>query len=55
MPGRVIVDLRNIFDPVAMRAAGFVYHGVGRGQRPVATDNDADSVMGMDEKDNADG
>ena len=34
MPGRVIVDLRNIFDPAAMRAAGFVYHGVGRGSRP---------------------
>ncbi|HQT86199.1 MAG: UDP-glucose 6-dehydrogenase [Acidiphilium sp. 37-64-53] len=34
MPGRVIVDLRNIFDPSAMRAAGFVYHGVGRGSRP---------------------
>jgi UDPglucose 6-dehydrogenase len=34
MSGRVIVDLRNIFDPAAMRAAGFVYHGVGRGSRP---------------------
>lgn len=32
MQGRLIVDLRNIFDPVAMRAAGFVYHGVGRGR-----------------------
>ena len=31
MRGRVIVDLRNIFDPDAMRGAGFVYHGVGRG------------------------
>ena len=31
MQGRLIVDLRNIFDPAAMRAAGFVYHGVGRG------------------------
>ncbi len=30
MRGRVIVDLRNIFDPAAMRAAGFAYHGVGR-------------------------
>ncbi|MDD2876520.1 MAG: UDP-glucose/GDP-mannose dehydrogenase family protein [Acidiphilium sp.] len=41
MHGRVIVDLRNIFDPGAMRAAGFVYHGVGRGDRPV-TDSGAD-------------
>jgi UDPglucose 6-dehydrogenase len=31
MQGRLIVDLRNIFDPEAIRAAGFVYHGVGRG------------------------
>ncbi len=30
MRGRVVVDLRNIFDPVAMREAGFAYHGVGR-------------------------
>jgi UDPglucose 6-dehydrogenase len=30
MRGRVIIDLRNIFDPAAMRAAGFRYHGVGR-------------------------
>lgn len=63
MAGRVIVDLRNIFDPAAMRGAGFVYHGVGRGQRPVtadadAYDDDADddhAVMGRDEKDLADG
>jgi len=31
MHGRVLVDLRNVYDPAAMRAAGFVYHGVGRG------------------------
>ncbi len=31
MRGRVMVDLRNVYDPQAMRAAGFVYHGVGRG------------------------
>jgi UDPglucose 6-dehydrogenase len=30
MRGRVIVDLRNIFDPAAMRGAGFAYHGIGR-------------------------
>lgn len=30
MRGRVVVDLRNIFDPVAMQEAGFAYHSVGR-------------------------
>jgi UDPglucose 6-dehydrogenase len=30
MRGRVLVDLRNIYDPVAMRQAGFAYHGIGR-------------------------
>jgi UDPglucose 6-dehydrogenase len=30
MRGRVIVDLRNVFDPQAMRDAGFAYHGIGR-------------------------
>ncbi|MCB8880495.1 UDP-glucose/GDP-mannose dehydrogenase family protein [Acidisoma cellulosilytica] len=30
MKGRVIVDLRNIFDPVAMRAEGFAYSSIGR-------------------------
>jgi len=30
MAGTIIVDLRNIYDPIAMRQAGFVYHGIGR-------------------------
>jgi UDPglucose 6-dehydrogenase len=30
MRGRVVVDLRNVFDPAAMREAGFAYHGIGR-------------------------
>jgi UDPglucose 6-dehydrogenase len=30
MRGRVIVDLRNVFDPAALRTAGFVYHSIGR-------------------------
>ncbi|MFT8676436.1 MAG: UDP-glucose/GDP-mannose dehydrogenase family protein [Acetobacter sp.] len=30
MRTKVIVDLRNIFDPVAMRAAGFAYQSMGR-------------------------
>jgi UDPglucose 6-dehydrogenase len=30
MRGRILVDLRNVYDPVAMRDAGFEYHGVGR-------------------------
>ena len=31
MNGNVMVDLRNVYDPAAMRAAGFAYYGVGRG------------------------
>jgi len=30
MKGRAIIDLRNIFDPAAMREAGFTYRGIGR-------------------------
>ncbi len=30
MAGTIIVDLRNIYDPIAMRQVGFVYHGIGR-------------------------
>ncbi len=30
MRGRVVVDLRNVYDPIAMRKAGFEYHSVGR-------------------------
>jgi UDPglucose 6-dehydrogenase len=30
MHGNVLVDLRNVYDPVAMRQAGFDYHCVGR-------------------------
>ncbi len=32
MRGRIIVDLRNIYDPTAMRAAGFEYQCIGRPQ-----------------------
>jgi UDPglucose 6-dehydrogenase len=31
MKGDVLVDLRNIFQPGAARAAGFQYFGIGRG------------------------
>jgi len=31
MRGRVVVDLRNVFDPARITAAGMVYTGVGRG------------------------
>lgn len=34
MRGKVIVDLRNIFDPEAMRAAGFSYSSIGRALPP---------------------
>ena len=30
MPGRVVVDGRNLLDPAPLRAAGFAYEGVGR-------------------------
>jgi UDPglucose 6-dehydrogenase len=30
MRGRVLVDLRNVYDPVAMRQAGLDYHCIGR-------------------------
>jgi UDPglucose 6-dehydrogenase len=30
MPGRVVVDGRNLLDPAALKAAGFAYEGVGR-------------------------
>lgn len=30
MRGRMVVDLRNVFDPSAMRRAGLAYQGVGR-------------------------
>jgi len=31
MKGPVFIDLRNVYDPAIMRAAGFSYSGVGRG------------------------
>ena len=35
MRGRVVVDLRNVYDPVAMRQSGFAYSGIGRpGKEP---------------------
>jgi UDPglucose 6-dehydrogenase len=30
MHGRVLVDLRNVYDPAVMLRAGFAYHGIGR-------------------------
>ena len=30
MGGRIIVDLRNVYDPAAFAAAGFTVHGIGR-------------------------
>jgi UDPglucose 6-dehydrogenase len=37
MRGRVIVDLRNVFDPQAFRSAGFAYHGIGRARIDATT------------------
>jgi len=31
MRGSLLVDGRNLFDPAAVRAAGLVYEGIGRG------------------------
>ncbi len=31
MRGRLVMDLRNVFDPAAMMHAGLDYHGIGRG------------------------
>jgi UDPglucose 6-dehydrogenase len=36
MRGKVVVDLRNVFDPIAMREAGFGYFGIGRASLPTA-------------------
>jgi UDPglucose 6-dehydrogenase len=36
MRGKVLVDLRNIYDPVAMRQAGFAYYAIGRGGHVIA-------------------
>jgi UDPglucose 6-dehydrogenase len=33
----VIVDGRNVLDPEAVEAAGFVYEGIGRAASPFAT------------------
>jgi UDPglucose 6-dehydrogenase len=30
MRGRIVVDLRNVYDPAAMRESGFAYHSIGR-------------------------
>ncbi|GGF38508.1 UDP-glucose 6-dehydrogenase [Aliidongia dinghuensis] len=30
MPGRIIVDLRNIYDPTRVAREGFTYHSIGR-------------------------
>ncbi len=41
MRGRVVIDLRNIYDPAAMRASGFAYSSIGRSaarSRPVAAE-----------------
>ena len=32
MAGRVVIDLRNIYDPAAMQAAGLAYSSIGRPQ-----------------------
>src|SRR5262249_42828160 len=36
MDGNLVIDGRNALDPDALRAAGLVYEGVGRGEHPQA-------------------
>jgi len=36
MKGNVLVDLRNVYDPVEAQNAGLAYFGIGRGRRGVA-------------------
>jgi UDPglucose 6-dehydrogenase len=36
MRGNVVVDLRNVFDPKALREAGFAYQGIGRAKQDYA-------------------
>jgi UDPglucose 6-dehydrogenase len=43
MRGRIIIDLRNIFDPDAIRAAGLIYHGIGRGKTRPSAPNKAEA------------
>jgi UDPglucose 6-dehydrogenase len=43
MRGRLIIDLRNIFDPDAIRAAGLTYHGIGRGTARPSAPNKAEA------------
>ncbi len=39
MRGTLVMDLRNVFEPVAMTQAGLDYRGIGRGQ-PIRDDDD---------------
>jgi UDPglucose 6-dehydrogenase len=32
--GKVLVDLRNVYDPAEAQQAGLAYHGIGRGRAP---------------------
>jgi UDPglucose 6-dehydrogenase len=41
MRGNILMDLRNVYSPTAAAAAGFVYHGIGRGM--VSSEPDATS------------
>jgi UDPglucose 6-dehydrogenase len=34
MRGKVVFDGRNVWEPAEVRAAGFTYFGIGRGQKP---------------------
>ena len=44
MRGATVVDLRNVFDPATVRAAGFSYHGIGKAT-PATAHADSDGAL----------
>ncbi len=50
--GRVLVDGRNLYDPVEMKRLGFRYHGIGRGtERRAATAQPTDEQSDAEQSD----
>ena len=44
MRGRIVIDLRNVYDPAAMAAAGLEYSSIGRPSHPPAAGRAAQAV-----------
>lgn len=49
----VLLDGRNVFEPEAMQAMGFIYFGIGRGHKPTTPIVDDDSTQVLAEADSA--